>query len=87
VQATTTFRGDHTRGYAAPEQVNSTEANKRADIYSFGKVMAFTLTRGTDPDRVPYDSWRYLIHRCTERDPTLRPSAKEVLAELKALVP
>ena len=85
VHGTTTFKGHFTPGYAAPEQINSTEATPSADVYSFGKVITLMLTGGTDPDQIRFPDWQYLVRRCTDRNPDERPSASEVLKEISRL--
>ncbi|CAN5191103.1 hypothetical protein BH09MYX1_BH09MYX1_11380 [soil metagenome] len=85
VHGTTTFKGDHTPGYGAPEQMNRTEADASADVYSFGKVITFLLTSETDPDQIRQPGWQLLVHACTERDPEHRISAAELLRRLKRL--
>lgn len=85
VNATTTFKGDHTPGYAAPEQINRTEAASSADVYSLGKVITFMLTGQTDPDRIALPGWQQLVHRCTERDPDHRPSSTEVIKSISRM--
>lgn len=85
VQGTTTFKGAGTDGYGAPEQMFGTEAEASADIYSFGKIVTFMLTRQTDPDRIPAPAWQLFVHACTSRSPDARPSADDVLKQLARL--
>lgn len=77
-----TFQQSGTYGYAAPEQFEGTQAAPSADIYSFGKLLVFLLTGGTDLDRVPvqYSDLRRLAFKCASPDPGLRPTIGEVLA-------
>ncbi len=69
-----------TRAYMSPEQEEGRQAAPAMDIFSFGKVLAYLLTGQTDPDAIPYPRWRDLACRCTERDPTRRPTAADVVA-------
>ncbi|TNE90352.1 MAG: hypothetical protein EP330_08530 [Deltaproteobacteria bacterium] len=80
-----TFQQAGTKGYAPPEQYQGAEAHASADIYSFGKLITFMLTGGTDVDTIPSDVWGRLVRRCTERDPWERADLEEVEKELKRL--
>jgi hypothetical protein len=82
-----TFKQAGTYGYAAPEQFEGTEAHPSADVYSFGKLMVFLLTGGTDLDRVPveYSDLRRLVFRCASPMAEGRPAIQEVVALLEAI--
>lgn len=74
-----------TRGYAAPEQFEGAEAHSSADIYSFGKTLAFLVTGQTDVDMIPYEGWRSLVRDCIQYSPDSRPSISKVVSELEQL--
>ena len=82
-----TFQQAGTYGYAAPEQFEGVEAHPSADVYSFGKLLAFMLTSTTDPDkiRVEFADWRRLAHRCAQYDPNGRPSIADVVGTLRGM--
>ena len=85
LRETTTFRQDHTPGFAAPEQVNGVEAAPSSDVYSFGKVITFILTGTTDPDKITARDWATLAKDCTERRAHNRPTLRQVAKRLKLL--
>jgi serine/threonine protein kinase len=73
-----TMQHRYTPGYAPPEQVDGARANPSADVYAVGKVIAFMLTGETDPDRIPYPSWRTLVRNCNALNSSERPSVEAV---------
>jgi Protein kinase domain len=73
-----TFQGHGTLGFAPPEQLDGAEAHPSADIYSFGKIIAFLITGQTDVDQIVWPAWVQLARHCTERQADLRPSLDEV---------
>jgi serine/threonine protein kinase len=81
-----TFARHHTPGYAPPEQVEGSEANASADIYAFGKLMAFMLTGQTDPDKISSPACRLLARDCTQAVSTDRPTIDEIQRSLKRIV-
>ncbi|SCG37376.1 serine/threonine-protein kinase [Micromonospora coxensis] len=76
--------------YLAPERLADAAADPAADIYSLGALLVEMLT-GQPPDgpvRLPADvpaELAQLCRRCLETEPTRRPSAAEVAADLTAL--
>jgi hypothetical protein len=80
-----TFQGHGTPGYMAPEQRNLAEAHPSADVYSFGKLLSWLLTGGTDPDAVVAPLWRELIASCVLEDPDERPQIPALLERLNAM--
>lgn len=72
-------------GYAAPEQLAGAHAHASADIYSFGKVLAFLLTGRPELDAMAPGPWRNLALQCAYDAPDLRPSAAEVAAGLEKM--
>lgn len=74
-----------TRGYAAPEQFEGSEAHPSADIYSLGKTLAFLVTAQTDVDMIPYEGWRNVVRSCIGYSPTSRPTIDEVVSQLERL--
>jgi type III restriction enzyme len=82
-----TFQQAGTLGFAPPEQFEGTQAEPSADIYSFGKLLAYLITGGTDIDRIRPElvDWRRLAHRCAQLLAEKRPSIGEVLDALRLL--
>ncbi|MEQ8636398.1 protein kinase domain-containing protein [Gimesia maris] len=80
-----TFQQHGTRGYTAPEQFEGAIAASSADIYSFGKILAYLLTAQTDVDVIPYPGWSQLARKCTYREPDSRPTIEAVLSEIDSL--
>lgn len=62
----TQFAG--TRGYAPPEQYGFMQTDVRTDIYSFGILLRFLLTKD-DPNTEIYKPLAKIIERCTAFDP------------------
>lgn len=77
-----TFQGHGTPGYMAPEQRNRAEARPSADVYSFGKLVCWLLTGGTDPDAILAPHWHELVAACVADDPDDRPEIAAVLEKL-----
>jgi hypothetical protein len=61
------------------------EAHPSADVYAFGKVIAFLLTGSTDVDKIGQLGWQQLARRCTLVAPDARPPLAEVADELARL--
>jgi serine/threonine-protein kinase len=80
-----TFRGGHTLGYAAPEQLEGVIAHPSADIYSLGKIIAFLRTGQTDVDMIQGPKWRDLAQRCVSRSPQDRPTVEDVIRTLAGI--
>jgi len=80
-----TFQGYGTPEYAPPEQLVGAEAHASADVYAFGKVLAFLLTGATDINRLDPGRWSQLAKRCTMVTPEGRPSLEELENELAEL--
>ena len=80
-----TFQMHGTHGYAPPEQLEGAEAHPSADIYSFGKLLAFLLTGQTDVDQIAWPTWGQIARACTTRDPAQRPGLDEVEKKIAAL--
>lgn len=72
-------------GYAAPEQLAGTAAHFSADIFSFGKVLAFLLTGRPDPEAIALQAWRQLVNECTHADPECRPTATQLAAAIEQM--
>lgn len=82
-----TFAGYGTPGFMAPEQRSGAPAHPSADVFSFGKLLCWLLTDGTDPDAVMDPRWRDLIDTCVQVNPYTRPSMQEVLDRLRGISP
>jgi len=87
-----TFQGAGTAGYAAPEQMDDDApavARPSADVYSFGKVLTFLVTGGTDVDKVPtaLPELRRLVRRCCTYAAEARPGMGDVVEQLQRLLP
>jgi hypothetical protein len=56
-------------------------------VYSFGKVLTFMLTGGTDPDRirVEFADIRRLVQKCVQYAPDARPTVAEIQRIVAAL--
>jgi hypothetical protein len=80
-----TFRPCGTLGYKAPEQSEGAPALPSADIYPFGKIIAFLLTGQTDVDMVPYPKWRDLAQRCICVKQQDRPTVEDVIRTLAGI--
>lgn len=79
------FKRFGTRDYAAPEQFAGLEAHPSADVFSYGKIIAFLLTGQADATRVSGAEWKKLILSCVQVDPNLRPTIDIVLTEVTNL--
>jgi serine/threonine protein kinase/TM2 domain-containing membrane protein YozV len=81
-----------TIGYAAPEQMGKlpgVRVGPPADIYGFGKTLAYVLFATTEPTILHYrqvpESFALLLGRCMAPTPGERPAGfAEVLSELRA---
>lgn len=80
-----TFQGYGTPEYAPPEQLVGAEAHASADVYAFGKLLAFLLTTTTDVDRIEQSSWKELVRRCAAVPSDARPSLEQIEYELTRL--
>lgn len=81
-----TFQGHGTPGFAPPEQMEGAEAHASADIYSFGKIIAYLLTGQTDVDQIRWPSWAKIARDCTSRAADQRPGLDEVEMGVGGLV-
>lgn len=82
-----TFQQAGSYGYAPPEQWAGTDADPSADVFALGKLVAFMVTGGTDPDAIPVGcrALRELAFHCTAHPATRRPSSGNVLRALTQL--
>ncbi len=80
-----TFQGYGTPGYAPPEQLLGAEAHPSADVYAFGKLVAFLLTGTPDVEKIGHLGWQQLARRCTLAVADARPALSKVAAELGRL--
>jgi very-short-patch-repair endonuclease len=82
-----TFQQAGSYGYAPPEQWAGTAADPSADVFALGKLLAFMVTGGTDPDAIPLGSQplRQLAFQCTAQRANDRPSSGDVLRALEQL--
>ena len=78
-----------TVAWAAPEVVYRRRATEKIDIWSFG-VILWEIVSGSIPHVgqlvMPKSSTitiQHLFHQCTAEDPTLRPTAAEIIVKLK----
>ena len=78
-----------TVAWAAPEVVYRRRATEKIDIWSFG-VILWEIVSGSIPHVgqlvMPRSSpvvVQHLFHQCTAEDPTLRPTAAEIIVRLK----
>jgi preprotein translocase subunit Sec61beta len=80
-----TFQQAGSYGYAPPEQWAGTQADPSADVFALGKLVAFMVTGGTDPDAIPLkcQALRQLAFQCTAHPATERPSSGQVLRVLE----
>lgn len=85
MNAKISFKHFGSPGYAAPEQLTGAPAHPSADIYSFGKILAFLLTGQTEPASIPPSAWRALAMQCVQDDPELRPTTADLVAALEML--
>lgn len=75
-----------TPNYASPELLNGEEYSFKADVYSFGAIMKEVFDVYQDFDLMKYNIFKNLIERCTENDPNLRPTFKEICDQLNEFV-
>ena len=85
MRAKISFKKFGSPGYAAPEQLAGAPAHASADIYSFGKVIAFLLTGRPEPEAITVGPWRNLALQCTRDDPDLRPTTADLDSGLKKM--
>ncbi len=80
-----TFQGAHTVPWAPPEQIQGATAHPSADIYAWGRVVAFLLTGRTAIDAVGDvpGAWQQLLTACTSVVPEQRPEASAVKDRLE----
>lgn len=74
-----------TRGYMAPEQRGGADAHPAADVFSFGKILAYMLTGHTDVDMIVQEPWWNLASKCTARTPAERPESADLAGLLDAI--
>lgn len=89
LRLTVTAEAMGTAFYTAPEQwKDAKRVDKRADIYSAGKILQALVTGGTRvDDDVPAGKLRAVIQRAISHDPQRRyASAADLLAAIKAAV-
>jgi hypothetical protein len=60
-------------------------AHPSCDVYALGKVLTFLLTGQTDPDAIPWPSWKRLALDCTSREPAARPAVLQLQERLSRL--
>ncbi len=77
-----TFQGHGTPGFAPPEQLDGAEAHPSADIYAFGKLLAYLLTGQTDVDQIRWPTWGRIARDCTSRMADQRPTLDDVETEV-----
>ncbi|MFM7202062.1 MAG: protein kinase domain-containing protein, partial [Myxococcota bacterium] len=77
-----TFQQHGTPGYMSPEQRNGAEAAPSADVYSFGKVICWLLTGGTDPDAIVAPLWQKFVNECVQENDQARSSLADLHAHL-----
>ncbi len=80
-----TFQGHGTPGFAPPEQIDGAEAHPSADIYAFGKLLAYLLCGQTDVDQIRFPSWAQLARSCTERVADKRPDLDGIETEIAGI--
>lgn len=77
----TQFMG--TKGFMAPEVEMGEPYNRKADVYSFGKVLEAMYESSND--RIPYRVQK-IVDVCCEANPSYRPSFNRLFKELAKLV-
>ncbi len=82
-----TFQGAHTAPWAPPEQIQGAPAHPSADIYAWGRVIAFLLTAKTNLDAVATvpPGWKDSLRACTSLASEVRPDAGAVRTELAGI--
>ncbi|MCE9575763.1 MAG: DUF262 domain-containing protein [Deltaproteobacteria bacterium] len=80
-----TFQGHGTLGFAPPEQLDGAEAHPSADIYAFGKLLAFLTTGQTDVDQMHWPTWAKIARDCTQRAADQRPTLDDVETAVGAI--
>ncbi|MDX2055015.1 MAG: DUF262 domain-containing protein [Polyangiaceae bacterium] len=73
-----TFQGHGTLGFSPPEQLDGAEAHPSADIYAFGKLLAFLLSGQTDVDQIRWPNWARIARDCTARAASARPTLDDL---------
>lgn len=76
-----------TEGYAAPEaSLNAHKAGPPADIYSIGQIIGNILTGRQPQPNIPllpdHPSWREVVEKATQFNPTHRPATVDELQTL-----
>jgi hypothetical protein len=81
-----TFQGHGTLGFAPPEQLDGAEAHPSADIFAFGKLLAYLTTGQTDVDQIRWPTWGRIARDCTARQAEQRPTLDDVETEVGKIV-
>ena len=81
-----TFQGHGTLGFAPPEQLDGAEAHPSADIFAFGKLLAYLTTGQTDVDQIRWPTWGPIARDCTARLAEQRPTLDDVETEVVKIV-
>jgi serine/threonine protein kinase len=83
-----TFQGAYTAPWAPPEQIAGAAAHPSADVYAFGRVMAFLITGSpkiADIATIP-EHWQRILAACVADAPERRPAAASIRSQLEELV-